>query len=41
MFASLIVKRGPILAIAAVIAALFGAEAHHSLHVVGFWDGPH
>jgi len=40
MFASLIMRRGPILALAAVIAALFGAVGH-PLHEVGFWDGPH
>ncbi len=36
-FASLIGKRGYILTIAAVIAAVTGKAGF----VVGFWDGPH
>jgi hypothetical protein len=36
-FASLIGKRGYILAIAAVIAAVSGKAGV----VIGFWDGPH
>ncbi len=40
-FALLIGRRGAILTIASVIAALLGAKAGHSFHLAGFWDGPH
>ena len=34
-------KRGAILAIAALIAALAGAEGGSGFRIDGFWDGPH
>ena len=37
-FALFIGRRGTILAIASVIAALLGAKGGHN---IGFWDGPH
>jgi hypothetical protein len=40
-FAFLIGKRGTILAIASVIAALLGAETDGFFRIDGFWDGPH
>ena len=40
-FALLIGRRGAILTIASVAAALLGAKTGTCLHVAGFWDGPH
>ncbi len=40
-FALLIGRRGTMLAIASMLAALLGAKAGLPLRVSGFWDGPH
>jgi hypothetical protein len=40
-FALLISRRGAMLTIASVVTALIGAKTGTSLHVAGFWDGPH
>ena len=40
-FASLMNKRGLFVAVAAIVAAVCGADLEHGFHVVGFWDGPH
>jgi len=39
--ALLISRRGGILAIVSVFAALLGAKIGSPVHVAGFWDGPH
>jgi hypothetical protein len=39
--ALLISRRRSTLAIVSVVAALIGARTGNSLHVAGFWDGPH
>ena len=39
--ALLIGRRGGVLAIVSVFAALLGAKIGHPVHVAGFWDGPH
>jgi hypothetical protein len=39
--ALLVGRRGTLLAIISVFAALLGAKTGHVSHVAGFWDGPH
>ncbi len=39
--ALLVGRRGSILAIVSIFAALLGAKIGSPFHCAGFWDGPH